>query len=105
LKTRTHSARHSLPIVPSPDVDAVIGVPPSIALEQRTTRGGANSTVATVTEVAHYLRLLYAKVGELHCPKCDTVVAPMGADELFQRLSRSRDAGPKTVFAPAVRAR
>ncbi len=62
--------------------------PPSIALEQRTSRGGANSTVATVTEVAHYLRLLYAKVGELHCPKCDAVVAPMSADALFERLTR-----------------
>ena len=73
------------------------GVPPSIALEQRTSRGGANSTVATVTEVAHYLRLLYAKVGELHCPKCDAVVAPMSADALFEApralASRRRPAG------------
>jgi len=105
METLTPYARQFLPTLPRPDVDAVTGVPPSIALEQRTSRGGANSTVATVTEVAHYLRLLYAKVGELHCPKCDALVAPMTADALFERLRRSREGGDKTVYAPAVRAR
>jgi excinuclease ABC subunit A len=105
METLTPYARQFLPTLPRPDVDEVTGVPPSIALEQRTSRGGANSTVATVTEVAHYLRLLYAKVGELHCPKCDSIVKPMSADALFERLTRSRDAGHKTVYAPAVRAR
>jgi excinuclease ABC subunit A len=103
METLTPYARQFLPTLPRPDVDAVTGVPPSIALEQRTSRGGANSTVATVTEVAHYLRLLYAKVGELHCPRCDTVVAPMTADALFERLVR--EGGMRTVYAPAVRAR
>ncbi len=103
METLTPYARQFLPMLPRPDVDAVTGVPPSIALEQRTSRGGANSTVATVTEVAHYLRLLFAKVGELHCPKCDAVVAPMSADALFERLQG--EAGNRTVYAPAVRAR
>jgi excinuclease ABC subunit A len=105
METLTPYARQFLPMLPRPDVDSVTGVPPSIALEQRTSRGGANSTVATVTEVAHYLRLLYAKVGELHCPACDSVVAPMSADALFERLARSGDPQAKTVYAPAVRAR
>jgi excinuclease ABC subunit A len=105
METLTPYARQFLPTLPRPDVDAVAGVPPSIALEQRTSRGGANSTVATVTEVAHYLRLLYAKVGELHCPKCDAVVETTSADALFERLTRSREPGDKTVYAPAVRAR
>ncbi len=105
METLTPYARQFLPTLPRPDVDAVTGVPPSIALEQRTSRGGANSTVATVTEVAHYLRLLYAKVGELHCPRCDSVVQATTADALFERLSRSSDAGNKTVYSPAVRAR
>ncbi len=105
METLTPYARQFLPTLPRPDVDSVTGVPPSIALEQRTSRGGANSTVATVTEVAHYLRLLYAKVGELHCPACDAVVAPMSADALFERLARTRSAVPTTVYAPAVRAR
>jgi excinuclease ABC subunit A len=119
METLTPYARQFLPMLPRPDVDSVTGVPPSIALEQRTSRGGANSTVATVTEVAHYLRLLYAKVGELHCPKCDGVVAPVSADALYERLVRSRESGKSpprpegvralkanvTVYAPAVRAR
>jgi excinuclease ABC subunit A len=105
METLTPYARQFLPTLPRPDVDAVSGVPPAIALEQRTSRGGANSTVATVTEIAHYLRLLYAKVGELHCPECDAIVAPASADALFERLRNTSDAGNKTVYAPAVRAR
>ncbi len=116
METLTPYARQFLPTLPRPDVDSVTGVPPSIALEQRTSRGGANSTVATVTEVAHYLRLLFAKVGELHCPACDAVVAAISADTLFEQLTRSdgasprrgphlMDARPKTIYAPAVRAR
>jgi excinuclease ABC subunit A len=105
METLTPYARQFLPTLPRPDVDAVTGVPPSIALEQRTSRGGANSTVATVTEIAHYLRLLYAKVGQLHCPKCDSVVAPMNENALFERLTGTRSAAPATVYAPAVRER
>ena len=63
METLTPYARQFLPTLPRPDVDLVAGVPPSIALEQRTTRAGANSTVATVTEAAHYLRLLFARAG------------------------------------------
>jgi excinuclease ABC subunit A len=103
METLTPYARQFLPTLPRPDVDAVWGVPPSIALEQRTTRGGANSTVATVTEVAHYLRLLYAKVGELHCPECDTIVEAVRPDAIFEGIKRS--GGPITLYAPAVRAR
>jgi excinuclease ABC subunit A len=105
METLTPYARQFLPTLPRPDVDSVRGVPPAIALEQRTSRGGANSTVATVTEIAHYLRLLYAKVGELHCPQCDAVVAPASPDALFERLASSPDGRNKTVYAPAVRAR
>ncbi len=103
METLTPYARQFLPTLPRPDVDSVTGVPPSIALEQRTSRGGANSTVATVTEVAHYLRLLYAKVGELHCPKCDAVVAPMSADALFERLTQPRRSGAARSNTPSTR--
>jgi excinuclease ABC subunit A len=103
METLTPYARQFLPTLPRPDVDRVTGVPPSIALEQRTSRAGANSTVATVTEIAHYLRLLYAKVGDLHCPKCDGLVMPSSPDELFERLRAMK--GKRTLYAPAVRAR
>ena len=103
METLTPYARQFLPTLPRPDVDLVTGVPPSIALEQRTSRAGANSTVATVTEIAHYLRLLYAKVGDLFCPKCGGHVTPSAPDALFARLTKLK--GKRTVYSPAVRAR
>ena len=116
METLTPYARQFLPTLPRPDVDLVSGVPPSIALEQRTSRPGANSTVATVTEIAHYLRLLYAKVGQLYCPDCDTAVEPSSPDDMFVRI-RATGGGKatkhpvgyhearRTLYAPAVRAR
>jgi excinuclease ABC subunit A len=103
METLSPYARQFLPTLPRPDVDAVTGVPPSIALEQRTSRAGANSSVATVTEVAHYLRLLFAKVGDVHCPACDALVAPASAEEIHARIARTK--GAITLLAPAVQAR
>ncbi len=103
LETLTPYARQFLPVMPRPDTDRVTGVPPSVALEQRTTRAGPGSTVATITEIAHYLRLLFAKVGQLHCPKCDEPVAPTPPDEVFAALRHRR--GKLTLRAPVVRSR
>lgn len=103
LETLTPYARQFLPVMPRPDVDRVDGVPPSVALEQRTSRAGVNSTVATVTEIAHYLRLLYAKVGVMHCPDCDVPVASASGDVLFSRLRERK--GNVQLRAPVVRAR
>ncbi|MCK6424404.1 MAG: excinuclease ABC subunit UvrA [Burkholderiaceae bacterium] len=60
-----------------PEVDAVYGIPPTVAIEQRLSRGGRKSTVATTTEVWHFLRLLYVKLGLQYCPKCSDFHAPM----------------------------
>ena len=103
LETLTPYARQFLPTLPRPDVDAVAGLPPSIALEQRRSRTGGNSTVATVTEVAHYLRLLYAKVGTPHCPDCEVPISVLTVDGLLERIRGRRGKG--TVFAPVVQAR
>ena len=103
LETLTPYARQFLPTMPRPDVDQVQGVPPAVALEQRTARAGASSTVATVTEIAHYLRLLYAKVGVAHCPDCDVAVEPAAPDTVFARITALRGKG--TLLAPVVRAR
>src|SRR5690606_22189504 len=54
-----------------PDVDAIYGIPPTVAIEQRTSRGGRKSTVATMTEIHHFLRLLYVKLGTQMCPTCN----------------------------------
>jgi len=103
LETLTPYARQFLPTMPRPDVDAVTGIPPAIALEQRTARAGVSSTVATVTEVAHYLRLLYAKVGTPHCPDHDEPIARTTPDVVARQVSALR--GRRFLLAPVVRAR
>jgi excinuclease ABC subunit A len=106
LETLSPYARQFLPTLPRPDVESVLGVPPSIALEQRTTRGGRTSTVATVTEVAHYLRLLYAKVGTPHCPKCEEPIVASAPDQIAERVAAlAGSAKSITLFAPAIKAR
>jgi len=103
LETLTPYARQFLPTMPRPDVDSVTGVPPSIALEQRTSRAGGKSTVATVTEVAHYLRLLYAKLGVAHCPTHDTPILRVSPAAILSKL-RARS-GKVTLLSPTVQAR
>ena len=103
LETLTPYARQFLPTMPRPDVDSVAGVPPSIALEQRTARAGAKSTVATVTEVAHYLRLLYAKLGVPHCPDHQKPIGAMSPDVIFAALGKLK--GRHTLLSPVVEAR
>lgn len=103
LETLTPYARQFLPTMPRPDVDSVTGVPPSIALEQRTARAGGKSTVATVTEVAHYLRLLYAKLGVAHCPTHDTPILRTTPAAIFAKVRASK--GKVALLAPAVQAR
>jgi excinuclease ABC subunit A len=103
LETLSPYARRFLPRMPKPNVDSVSGVPPSIALEQRTSRAGSNSTVATVTEVAHYLRLLFSKLGMPHCPDHG---APIGASDPNALLERVRELkGHWRLLAPVVEAR
>src|SRR5690606_27505027 len=82
LETLTPYARQFLPTLPRPDVSRVEGVPPAVALEQRMTRAGSKSTVATVTEVAHYLRLLYAKLGVPYCPDHDLPIQNLSFEEV-----------------------
>ncbi|MGB3069543.1 MAG: excinuclease ABC subunit UvrA [Ottowia sp.] len=75
-----------------PEVDAVYGIPPTVAIEQRLSRGGRKSTVGTVTEVWHFLRLLYVKLGVQHCIHDGAAVQPQTADRIAaQILSRYRD--------------
>ncbi len=71
-----------------PEVDAVYGIPPTVAIEQRLSRGGRKSTVATTTEVWHFLRLLYVKLGLQHCPKDGSPVKPQSAESIAAQLLR-----------------
>ena len=87
------------------DVDAVFGIPPTVAIEQRTSRGGRKSTVGTLTEVHHFLRLLYVKLGTQHCPECNLPIAPRDRDTILQRLQSDYPGQRVTLLAPLVIAR
>ena len=76
-----------------PEVDAVYGIPPTVAIEQRLSRGGRKSTVATTTEVWHFLRLLYVKLGLQHCPKDGSPVKPQSAESIAAQLLRDQARG------------
>ena len=82
-------ARQFLHVMAKPDVDILTGLPPTVAIEQRLSRGGRTSTVATVTEVAHYLRLLFAKVGVQHCPQCDEPIRAQTRRQILDRVRRA----------------
>ncbi|HEU4622509.1 MAG TPA: excinuclease ABC subunit UvrA [Burkholderiaceae bacterium] len=85
-----------------PDVDAIHGIPPTVAIEQRTSRGGRKSTVATLTEIYHFLRLLYVKLGTQHCPNCDVAVESQSFDLIAQRLMRDFRGQRVGLCAPLV---
>ena len=84
------------------DVDALFGIPPTIAIEQRTSRGGQKSTVGTLTEVHHFLRLLYVKLGTQHCPDCQVPIVPQTRDTLLRRLFQDHQGQSVQLLAPLV---
>jgi excinuclease ABC subunit A len=106
LETLSPYARQYLPSLGRADVDQITGIPPAISLEQRTARAGAMSTVATVTEVAHYLRLLFAKAGTPYCPKCNVAIGARTPLAIAQELANVFPAKANlSVWAPVVRGR
>ena len=76
LESLNAYARQFVQPAARPDVDAIFGIPPTVAIEQRTSRGGRKSTVATLTEIYHFLRLLFVKLGTQYCPDCDVPIEP-----------------------------
>ncbi|GGX73006.1 UvrABC system protein A [Saccharospirillum salsuginis] len=88
-----------------PDVDAIYGIPPAVAIEQRTSRGGRKSTLATLTEIYHYLRLLYVKLGTQYCPDCDVPIEPQTPAAIRARIQKDFRGRPVTLLAPMVVAR
>ncbi|MFO1336154.1 MAG: excinuclease ABC subunit UvrA [Piscinibacter sp.] len=88
-----------------PEVDAVYGIPPTVAIEQRLSRGGRKSTVATTTEVWHFLRLLYVKLGLQHCTKDGAPVRPQSAESIAAQILRDHKGQHVGLMAPLVVAR
>ena len=85
-----------------PDVDAVYGIPPTVAIEQRLSRGGRKSTVGTTTEVWHFLRLLYVKLGTQHCIHDGAAVQPQTADSMVAQIMRQYKGQHIGLLAPLV---
>ncbi|HEV2211532.1 MAG TPA: excinuclease ABC subunit A [Verrucomicrobiae bacterium] len=99
-------ARQFVEQLSRPDVDLIAGIPPTVSIEQRSSRGGGKSTVATVTEVYHFVRLLFARLGTQYCPDCQVPVQAQTRDELGRRLqSETRRRGTLTLLAPVVKNR
>ena len=100
LESLNAYARQFVQPAARPDVDAIFGIPPTVAIEQRTSRGGRKSTVATLTEIHHFLRLLYVKLGTQYCPDCDVPIEPQSADAIAARLLRDCRGRRSTLLAP-----
>ena len=102
LESLNAYARQFVQPASRPDFDAVFGIPPTVAIEQRTSRGGRKSTVGTLTEIHHFLRLLFVKAGTPYCPDCDVAIAPQSLESIVQTLF-SRYRGQRVgVLAPLV---
>jgi excinuclease ABC subunit A len=105
LESLNAYARQFVQPASRPDVDAIFGIPPTVAIEQRTSRGGRKSTVATLTEIYHFLRLLYVKLGTQYCPTCDVPIEPQSFDSIAARLIKDSRGKSVTLLAPLVVAR
>jgi excinuclease ABC subunit A len=105
LDSMSTYARQFVEQLERPDVDHVEGIPPSVAIEQRLTQGGGKSTVATLTEVYHFLRLLFAKLGTQHCPRCGIPVTKQSIVSILRLVQDSIKKAPAALTAPLVKAR
>lgn len=99
-------ARQFVEQMSRPEVDLITGLPPTVSIEQRNSRGGGKSTVATVTEIYHFIRLLFARLGVQHCPDCHVPVQAQTRDQLGEKLrSEMKRRGDLLLLAPIVRNR
>jgi excinuclease ABC subunit A len=102
LESLNAYARQFVQAASRPDVDAIFGIPPTVAIEQRTSRGGRKSTVGTLTEVHHFLRLLFVKLGTQYCPDCDVPIEPQSEEMIAARLMKQYKNQKITLLAPLV---
>ena len=105
LESLNAYARQFVQPAARPDVDAIFGIPPSVAIEQRTSRGGHKSTVGTMTEIHHFLRLLFVRLGTQHCPECDIPIEPQTLDAIVDRVLKRHRGRDVEILAPLVVAR
>lgn len=102
LESLNAYARQFVQPAARPEVDSIRGIPPTVAIEQRTSRGGRKSTVATLTEIYHFLRLLYVKLGTQYCPDCDVAIEPQSADAIAARIIKDFKGKTVDLLAPLI---
>ncbi|HLJ10886.1 MAG TPA: excinuclease ABC subunit UvrA, partial [Planctomycetaceae bacterium] len=95
-------ARQFLGQMPKPEVDSITGLAPSISIQQKTSGRNPRSTVGTITEIYDYLRVLYARVGQAHCPQCDRPITAQTRDQILDRLQQFPPKRRFLVLAPLV---
>jgi len=105
LESLAPYVRQYVRILERPDVDLITGLPPTVAIEQRTIQAGRRSTVATLTEIYHFLRLLYSKVGDRHCPGCGRRLTALSRDAIVDRVRDRYGSESGLLLAPKVAGR
>ena len=105
MESLSSYARQFLGQMERPDVDSIDGLSPAISIDQKTTSRNPRSTVGTVTEIYDYLRLLYARVGIPHCPKCGRQIEKQTVDQMADQLLALPEGSRIQLLAPVVRGR
>jgi excinuclease ABC subunit A len=105
LESLAPYVRQYVKVLERPEVDVVTGLPPTVAIEQRISHAGRRSTVATLTEIYHFLRLLYSKVGAQYCPGCGRRLAAQTQEEIVRRIKGRYNKAGALILAPKVAGR
>ncbi len=105
MESLSSYARQFLGQMEKPDVESIEGLPPAISIDQKSTNRNPRSTVGTVTEIYDYFRLLYARVGIPHCPKCGKVIARQTVDQMVDQIMELPERTKIQLLAPVVRGR
>ena len=105
MESLSSYARQFLGQMEKPDVESIEGLPPAISIDQKSTNRNPRSTVGTVTEIYDYFRLLYARVGTVHCPKCGKVIKKQTVDQMVDAIMQLPDRTKIQLLAPVVRGR
>jgi len=103
LDSMSAYARQFAEQLEKPEIDQLQGLPPTVAIEQRASQGGTKSTVATVTELWNFIRLLYSKLGTTYCPACQVPVEKQSIAAIEQTILTHLKRGPVTLLAPVIR--
>ena len=103
IESLSSYARMFLGRMDKPDVDSIEGLSPAIAIEQKSTNRNPRSTVGTVTEIYDYYRLLWARIGHKHCPKCGREITEMSVDQIIDIIFSHPEGGKLMILAPVAR--